>query len=71
MIPPPMTVGLTLCHYVMVEEGTKNVSLIGGFSKFRGRAFPFTPSPLLRLYFTDGRTRRGRTRTDGHELANG
>jgi hypothetical protein len=46
MIPPPLTVGLTLCHYVMVEEGTKNVSLIGGFSKFRARKFPFTPSPF-------------------------
>ena len=46
MIPPPLTVGLTLCHYVMVEERTKNVSLIGGFSKFRGRAFPFAPAPF-------------------------
>jgi hypothetical protein len=46
MIPPPLSVGLTLCHYVMVEERTRNVSLIGGFSRFRGREFPFTPSPF-------------------------
>jgi hypothetical protein len=32
MIPTPVALGLTLCDYVIVEEGTKKESLIGTFA---------------------------------------
>jgi hypothetical protein len=34
MIPPPIALGLALCDYVIVEERTKKVSLIGRFDTF-------------------------------------
>jgi hypothetical protein len=46
MVPQPIALGLTLCDYVIVEEGTKKVSLIGGFSGIRAAEFPFVPLPF-------------------------
>lgn len=46
MVPAPMAVGLTVCHYVAFEEGTRNVTIAGSFLGFRGTNFPFTPSPF-------------------------
>jgi hypothetical protein len=41
MNPPPVAVGLMLCHHVYVEEGeTKRVSLIGSFTDLRVDGFP-------------------------------
>jgi hypothetical protein len=46
MVPRPVALGLMLCEKVIVEEGTKSVSLIGTFSKVRGRTFPLTTIPF-------------------------
>jgi hypothetical protein len=37
---------MTLCDYILVEEGTNKVSLIGTFSGIRGVQFPLNPSPF-------------------------
>jgi hypothetical protein len=37
---------MTLCDYVLIEAGTNKVSLIGCFSVFRARSFPFVPLPF-------------------------
>jgi hypothetical protein len=41
-----LAIGLTLCHYVAFEEGTRNVTIAGSFLGFRGASFPFTPPPF-------------------------
>jgi hypothetical protein len=46
MVPKPVALGLTLCEKVIVEDGTKSVSLIGIFSKVRGRTFPLALPPV-------------------------
>jgi hypothetical protein len=46
MIPPPIALSLTLCEHLSVEEGTKNVSLAGTFTRRYGQAFPFVPLPF-------------------------
>lgn len=40
MVPTPVALGLTLCDYVIVEDGTKRVSLIGTLTKITGGSFP-------------------------------
>jgi hypothetical protein len=46
---------MTLCDYVIVEERTKKVSLIGGFTGMRVNDFPSTPSPFsVYAALTDG-----------------
>src|SRR5207248_6172022 len=55
MEPRPVVLGLTLCDYVIVEERTKKVSLIGTFTglsvpQFPGQALPFSVFAVL----TDG-----------------
>jgi hypothetical protein len=40
---PPVVISLTLCDYVIVEERTKKVSLIGTFTGLRVADFPATP----------------------------
>src|SRR5262249_15807588 len=40
MVPRPIGLGLTLCDYVIVEERTHKVSLIGGSSGIRATRFP-------------------------------
>ena len=49
MIPQPIVVGLTLCERIIVEEGTKSLSLIDCFVKLQSDTFP-TPSRPLCLY---------------------
>src|SRR5262249_47731157 len=45
MDPPPIAVALMLCKYVHFEEGeSRNVSLIGCFSKLTVESIPATPS---------------------------
>ena len=46
MVPTPLSIGLTLCHSTIIEEGTKNLTLVGSFLGFRSANFPFTPAPF-------------------------
>jgi hypothetical protein len=46
MIPPPISPGLYLCDYVIVEENTRKVSLIGCFTRIRLEQFPAIPQPF-------------------------
>jgi hypothetical protein len=46
MIPCPRAQGLTLCDYVMREEGTRKMSLVGTFTKIGADVFPFSAEPL-------------------------
>ena len=43
MIPQPLSIGLTLCHSIIIEEGTRNLTLVGSFFGFRAIDFPFAP----------------------------
>jgi hypothetical protein len=54
MIPLPVVLDLTPCDYVIVEEGTKKVSVIGSIGKLTATQFPFTPPPFwVHMAFTD------------------
>jgi hypothetical protein len=46
MIPAPLALGMTVCDYVIVEQNTRKVSLIGSFSGIRGESFPLVPLPF-------------------------
>ena len=46
MVPAPVAVGLSICEKVIVEEGTKNVSLISTFRRLRLRGFPARSRPF-------------------------
>jgi hypothetical protein len=55
MIPCPRAQGLTLCDYVIREEGTGNISLVNTFTRMRTLAFPSTPRPFcVFAALTDG-----------------
>src|SRR5689334_5976929 len=47
MIPTPVALGLTLCDYVLVEQGTKKVSYIRSFRRLRASGFPVVMSPFF------------------------
>ncbi len=55
MLPQPIVVGLTLCEKIIVEEGTKTVSLVSCFTKLGVDVFP-TPPERVCVYaaLTDG-----------------
>ncbi len=46
MARQPVVIGLTLCDYVIVEERTKKVSLIGAFTGLGVPAFPAMAVPF-------------------------
>ncbi len=46
MVPAPMAIGLTLCHYVAVEERTRNVTIAGSFHRLLSNSFPYRFSPF-------------------------
>src|SRR5947209_5375548 len=55
MVPCPRAQGLTLCDYVMREEGTGKMSLVGMFTRMRTTGFPSTPRPFcVFAALTDG-----------------
>jgi hypothetical protein len=54
MIPCPRAQGLTLCDYVMREERTLKVSLIGTFTGIRAGEFPFSRPFCVFASLTDG-----------------
>jgi hypothetical protein len=43
MNPPPITLGLTLCEKVIVEERTRNITLVSTFTKLFVDEFPSRP----------------------------
>jgi Family of unknown function (DUF6941) len=55
MVPLPTVVGLIVCERVIVEEGTKNVSLISTFERLNVEGMPSTPRPFaVFTTLTDG-----------------
>src|SRR5947199_10311108 len=46
MAPAPAAIGLTLCDYVIVEQGTNKISIIGSFTRLRLSPFPAIASPF-------------------------
>jgi hypothetical protein len=46
MLQRPTVVGLLLCEKLIVEEGTKNLSIINSFSRHRVAQFPAMPFPF-------------------------
>jgi hypothetical protein len=44
MIPPPQALTLTLCDRVIIEQGTKNPTLVGIFLARKMDAFPSEPA---------------------------
>ena len=46
MTPAPMVLGLSLCNYVIIEERTRNASLIGAFTGLSLPEFPARPLPF-------------------------
>jgi hypothetical protein len=55
MIPRPIALGLTICEKIIVEEKTRNVTLVSCFSKLIVEGFP-SPSQRFAVYavLTDG-----------------
>lgn len=45
MVPPPIARGLVVCESAVVEERTRNVSLINTFLGIRSNVFPTAPLP--------------------------
>jgi hypothetical protein len=43
MIPPPIVLGLTICEKAIVEEGTRNVTIVSTFTRLLMEEFPFPP----------------------------
>ena len=55
MVPRPNVLGLTLCDYVIVEERTRKVSLIGTFTGIAANRFPVIAQPFsVFAVLTDG-----------------
>ncbi len=55
MIPPPIVLGLFICEKVILEEYTKNVTIVSAFKTMRVDVFP-TPPQQFTIYtvLTDG-----------------
>ena len=46
MTPPPTAIGLTLCDRFIIEEVTRNVTLVNCFSRLRAHSFPALAAPF-------------------------
>ena len=58
MQKPPTVVGLKVCHEAIVEEATRNVTLVNCFRKRLFAEFPATARPFVAcVILTDGRGR--------------
>jgi hypothetical protein len=56
MTPLPLVLGLTLCEKAIVEEGTKNITLVSTFSRLVVDGFPSRPQRIaLHTVLTGGR----------------
>src|SRR4051794_10901273 len=55
VIPPPLVLGLTLCDYLLIEEGTRKISLIGSFRELEVARLPGVAPPFgVYTMLTDG-----------------
>ena len=55
MIPPPVVLGLTICEKAIVEEGTRNVTLVSTFTKLLVDSFPTPPQKFTaHVVLTEG-----------------
>src|SRR5262249_30528874 len=55
MIKRPNAVGLLLCEHAVIEEKTRNVSLVNTFGRLRFREFPSPPRRFVAFaLLTDG-----------------
>lgn len=55
MIPRPIALGLTICDRVIVEEHTRNVTLVNCYNKLNVEGFPSPPRRIdLYAVLTDG-----------------
>jgi hypothetical protein len=55
MNPPPIVLGLAICEKVIVEEGTKNVTLVSTFTKLIIEEFPSPPQRFaVYIVLTEG-----------------
>lgn len=55
MVPPPIVLGLTICEKAIVEEGTRNVTLVSTFTKLRVDSFPTPPQRFtVHVVLTEG-----------------
>ena len=43
----PATLGLLLCEQIIVEEHTRNLTLVNCFTRRTGRSFPTEPIPFI------------------------
>jgi hypothetical protein len=46
MVPTPTALSLTICDYVIIEERTRKVSLIGAFTGISAEYFPILVLPF-------------------------
>ena len=73
MVPTPVALGLNVCEKIVVEEGTKNVTLVNCFSKMFVDGFPTGPQPFaVHSTLRDGQGRANINlvvaRSDTHEV---
>jgi hypothetical protein len=55
MIKRPNAVGLVLCQQAIIEEKTRNVTLVNGFGRFLVEGFPSPPQQFtVQTILTDG-----------------
>lgn len=55
MVQRPNAVGLTLCRMVVVEEKTRNVTLVNSFQRLEFASFPAAAEPFcVYTVLTDG-----------------
>jgi hypothetical protein len=47
MVPTPVAVGLTFCEKLIVEEATRNLSMVNCFSQVRATSFPHLSAPFF------------------------
>jgi hypothetical protein len=47
MVPTPIALGLSLCDLVLIEEGTRKVSLIGALTRMTAGNFPYESPPFF------------------------
>lgn len=55
MIQPPVAIGLTVCEQVIVEEKTRNITLVNCLTHLRVQEVPSDPHRLIiHAWLTDG-----------------